>query len=404
MKFYILFLPVAFSCANPNISKLSYQQLHEEAIVVDTHNDILTTAFEKNVRIDSTLKGITHTDIVRLEKGGVDVQIFSVWSDGSQKNPYLYANRQIDTLYAWINRNPDKMVLVKTPEELQQTVSENKLAAMIGLEGGHMIEDNLENLNKLYERGVRYMTLTWNNSTSWATSAMDEAHLNPPEGRAFGDSAVRKGLTYFGKQVVNRMNELGVMVDVSHVGEQTFRDVMATVTKPVIASHSSVYTFAPVFRNLKDEQIRAIGKNGGVIHVNFYSGFLDSNFFRLQTAFLEKHKQERDSLLNSGRADWITNVLLFEKYADEVQEMRPTLEHMVNHIDYIVKLAGVNHVGLGADYDGADSFPKQLDDVTTYPLITKELLKRGYSQSDIKKILGENFLRVFKANQQNSKL
>ena len=242
------------------------------------------------------------------------------------------------------------------------------------------------------------MTLTWNNSTSWASSAQDETDTSssPSSGKKL---LQHKGLNDFGKQLVRRMNQLGMMVDISHVGEQTFWDVMAIVTKPVIASHSSVYAFAPVFRNLKDEQIKAIGRNGGVIQVNFYSGFLDSNFFRLESAFFKKHKQERDSLLQSGRVQWITNVLLFEKYPGEVQDMRPALSHLVDHIDHIVKLIGVDHVGLGADYDGANSFPKQLDDVSTYPLITKELLNRGYSKSDIKKILGENFIRVFKANQ-----
>ena len=266
-------------------SAQSYKKLHFKSIVADTHNDLLTTAIDKGLIIDQDLSGKTHSDLDRFKKGGVDVQLFSVWCDGLKQNPYAWANRQMDTLDAVARRNPDKIKIVGNTVELLQTVKEKKLAAMFGVEGGHMIENNLDNLNNFYNRGVRYMTLTWNNSTDWATSALDEASPNPSSGGALKDPARKKGLTDFGKDVVKKMNELGMLVDLSHVGEQTFRDAMATTTKPVLVSHSCVYNLCPHRRNLKDDQIKAIAKNGGVIHLNFYSGFLDSTFETRSDAF-----------------------------------------------------------------------------------------------------------------------
>jgi membrane dipeptidase len=242
------------------------------------------------------------------------------------------------------------------------------------------------------------MTLTWNNSTDWATSAKDEALPNPPEGRAYGDSAFRKGLTDFGKQVVKHMNELGMMVDLSHVGEQTFWDAIHTTTKPVLVSHSCVYALCPVFRNLKDDQIKAVGKNGGVIQVNFYSGFLDSTFDRKIKSIYAARKSQRDSL---QQLHWSSDAIddwLAATYKDEMDAIRPPLSLLMDHIDYIVKLIGVDHVGLGSDFDGISSAPQGLDGVQDFPLITKALLQRGYAKKDIDKILGGNFIRVFQAN------
>src|SRR5437764_2253527 len=189
-----------------------YKKIHFNAILVDTHNDIISTCIENGYSFDQNLKGKTYSDLQRMKEAGVDGQIFSIWCDGEQKNPFAFANREIDTLYAWCNRNPKKMMIVKTPEELRQAVKQHKLACMMGVEGGHMIESDLSKLDSLSKRGVCYMTLTWNNSTPWATSAMEETH----------DSLLhqRKGMNNFGKQVVKRMNELGMMVDLSHVGEQ----------------------------------------------------------------------------------------------------------------------------------------------------------------------------------------
>lgn len=369
----------------------SYRKLHFRSTVVDTHNDILTTALSKGLSFDNDLKGKTHSDLARFEAGGIDVQIFSIWCDGTYGpgKAFALANRQIDTLYATVNRNPGKIAITTTPAQMKANLRAGKISAMIGVEGGHMIEENLSYLDSLYRRGTRYMTLTWNNSTSWATSAMTETTKK--------DSLAQKGLTAFGKEVVKRMNELGMIVDVSHVGEQTFWDAINTTTKPVIASHSCAHAICPVFRNLNDEQIKAVGKNGGVIHLNFFSGFVDSSFMRRNREFVQKRKAEYDSVLKTVTDPYFAEEFIFNKYAAEAKALRPPLSMLMDHLDYIVKLIGVNHVGLGSDFDGVSSTPQQLDDVTAFPLITEELIKRGYKKKDIKKILGENFIRVWKA-------
>ena len=272
---------------------------------------------------------------------------------------------------------------------------------MMGVEGGHMIEDKIENLDNLYIRGARYMTLTWNNSTSWATSAADEtaSPKPPPVEGAYADSVRRKGLTDFGKKIVERMNELGMIVDVSHVGEQTFWDVIKTTTKPIIASHSCVWNLCPHRRNLKDDQIKAIAKNGGVIHLNFYPGFIDSNYAKKAADFVKRHQVEIDSLIKINVQPNYAQMMIAEKYASEGESYRPSISMLLDHLDYIVKMVGVDYVGLGSDFDGIEVPPKELNGVQDFPLITKALLERGYKKKEIKKILGGNFIRVFKANQ-----
>jgi membrane dipeptidase len=388
-----LFAAVFAAALTPGLALgQAYVKLHEKAIVVDTHNDVLTTATLEGMDFETDLTGKTHSDLARWKKGGVDVQVFSIFCDDRYGvgSAFHMANREIDSLYAITARNQEKMEIVTDPAGLERAVKHHKLAAMMGVEGGHMIEDNMDYLDSLFKRGVRYMTLTWNNSTSWATSAMEES--------SHAWTVTPYGLTDKGKAIVRRMNELGMLVDLSHVGEQTFWDAIHTTTKPVICSHSSVWALCPVFRNLKDDQIKAIGENGGVIQVNFYSGFLDSNYRRNFSAFAERHKVELDSLNALHTPGYAVQAYLSKKYPDEVQSMRAPLSLLIDHIDYIVKLIGVDHVGLGSDFDGIESPPQQLDDVTTYPLITRELLKRGYKPADIEKILGGNFIRVFKAN------
>lgn len=385
-KLLFLLLPLSVQAQN-------YQKIHDKAIVVDSHNDILTACMEKKVSMDADLKGRTHSDLNRFKQGGVDVQIFSVWCDGNKENPFAWANREMDTLDAVISRNPDKIALVRNSKELKQAIKDKKLAAMFGVEGGHMIEGKLENLDKLFARGTRYLTLTWNNSPGWATSAMLEVSKKDSLANA------QKGLTDFGKQIIRRMNELGMMVDLSHVGEQTFWDAIQTTTKPVMVSHSNAYTLCPSFRNLKDEQIVAVGKNGGVIDLNFYSGFVDSSSKRKEALFIVTHAAELDSLVKAGIQKEYAITMLADKYAEEAQAARAPLNMLLDHLDYIVKLAGVDHVGLGSDFDGINSAPQQLDDVTTYPVITKALLERGYSKKEITKIMGGNILRVLKANE-----
>ena len=379
----------------------SYQKIHRKAIVVDTHNDMLMKAADKGIVFDQDLTGKTHTDLVRWKKGGLDVQMFSVYCDGDAKNPYAYANREMDSLDALALRNPDKIIKVANYAELLQAVKQNKIAAMFGVEGGHMIEDDLNKLETLYKRGARYLTLTHNIAPSWATSAVDEtAALNPSEGGTLNDSSRRKGLNDFGKQVVHRMNELGMMIDVSHAGDQTFWDVIKITTKPIIASHSSVYSLVPHRRNLKDDQIKAIAKNGGVIQINFNPGFIDSSFDKKEIAFFKTHAVENDSLMKTGMADYYAQDYLYHKYAAEANSIRPPLSMVIDHIEYIIRLVGVEYVGLGSDFDGISLTPQQLDDVTTYPVITKALVEKGYSKKDINKILGGNLLRVLKANEE----
>lgn len=374
----------------------SYQNIHNKAIFVDTHNDFLTQTMEKNFVFDTNLKGKTHSDLTRMKECGVDVQFFSVWSDGNQSNPYNYANRQIDSLDAVIQRNPNKIVKVSNSKELLKTVKQNKIAALVGLEGGHQFEDDLNKLEALYNRGARYITLTWNNSTDWATSAADETNSEGSK-----NSEEKKGLTAFGKQVVQKMNSLGMLVDISHVGEQTFYDVIATTTKPVIASHSSVYTLCPHKRNLKDDQIKAIAKNGGVVQINFNSGFIDPSVEPRETAFREKHKTEIDSLVKKGMFQYFAEESMYRKYPDESEALRAPFDFVIQHIEYVIHLAGVDYVGIGSGFDGIYQPPKQLDDVTDYHLITKALVEKGYNKKDINKILGGNLLRVLKANEKN---
>ncbi len=377
-----------------------YKKLHFNSIVVDTHNDILMKAADRGIVFDQDLSGKTHSDLARWKKGGLDVQLFSVYCDGDLKNPFAFANREMDSLDAVAARNPDKIVKVYGYAELISAVKQHKIAAMFGVEGGHMIEDDLDKLDSLYARGTRYLTLTHNIAPSWATSAADEtASLNPSKGGTLKDSAKRKGLTDLGKQVVQRMNQLGMIIDVSHAGEQTFWDVISLSTKPIIASHSSVYSLVPHRRNLKDDQVKAIAKNGGVIQINFNPGFIDSSFDKKEIAFFKNHAAENDSLMKSGMGEFYVMSYLYNKYAGEANAIRPPLSMIIDHIDYIVKLAGVDYVGLGSDFDGINLTPQQLDDVTSYPLITKALIERGYSRKDIRKILGENFLRVLKANE-----
>jgi membrane dipeptidase len=368
------------------------QSIHFKSVVVDTHNDAVTACIEKKVSLDQDLRGINHSDLKRFKEGGLDYQLFSIWCDGDKKNPYAWAMREMDTLDAVAARNPDKMVVAKNWAQIQKALKEGKLVAQYGVEGGHMIEDDINRLDTFYKRGVRYMTLTWNNSPSWASSHADEkdAKYTGP-----------RGLTPFGKQIIQRMNKLGIIVDISHVGEATFWDAIKTTTKPVIASHSNAYSICPVTRNLKDDQIKAVGKNGGVIHLNFFSAFVDSTFQAKNMAFRRKHKAELDALLATGIQPEYAQSTLAEKYKEESDANKPDIEALMKHLDHIVKLIGVDHVGLGSDFDGIDSAPKQLKTVVDYPEFTKALIKRGYNDTDIAKILGGNFLRVYRMNNPN---
>jgi membrane dipeptidase len=345
----------------------------------------------RGLNLDNNLTDKAHSDFKRFKQGGVDVQVFSVFCNETfgKDTAFKFANIEIDSLSAIAKRHPDRLQLIKTPSELLRVVKKGKMAGLIGVEGGHMIEDNMEYLDHLFNRGARYLTLTWNNSTTWATSAKDETENRIKQ---------KRGLSDFGKSIVKHMNELGMMIDVSHVGDKTLEDVLEITTKPVLASHSSVYAISPQFRNLKDVQIKAIAKNGGVIHVNFAAGFLDSSFAKFVPAYFQKHKKEVDSLVSLRWSSPAIGLHMKRKYPQEINQALPPLSALLDHIDYIVNLVGVDYVGLGSDFDGIPYSPLGLEDVSKYPKITEGLLKRGYTKTDIQKILGGNFIRVFTTN------
>lgn len=392
--FFSLSLSLIFSVG---LMAQSYQKIHDEAIVADSHNDIISVCVEKGYLFDTDLKGKTHSDLKRMKQGGLDIQVFSIFCDGKQKDPFKFANQEIDSLYAWANRNPNDMMLVTNAAELDQAISARKLASMLGVEGGHMIENDLKKLDHLFNRGVRYMTLTWNNNNDWATSAEYESGSQRVKGK-IDTTSQKKGLSDFGRAVVKRMNELGMMVDLSHVGDQTFWDVMEITTKPVLVSHSNAYSLCPVFRNLKDDQIKAVAKNGGLIGLNFYAAFLDSTVQGKIADLNKRRRAERESLKKKGLSNAEISKQIQKKYAKELNSLKAPLSLLFDHMEHIIKVGGIDHVGLGGDFDGISVAVNGLEDVTKYPVITKELVKRGYSKEDIFKILGGNFVRVFKAN------
>ena len=384
---------LVFVCLLYFILKLGAQDNQIKSLFfVDTHNDVLSKQIITGA--DLTVKQPDlNFDLIKAAEGKLRVQVFSIWCDEiyGKGKAFAVANREIDSLIALVNRNPEKIAYVTNSRQLKKAIKQQKFAAMIGVEGGHMIEERMDYLDSLINRGMKYFTLTWNNSTTWATSARDEETKR--------DSLPHVGLTAMGNSIVTKLNAAGVMIDVSHLGEQSFGDVIKLSTKPIIASHSCAWALSPHRRNLKDSQLSAIAKNGGVVFVNFYSEFLDSSFAKKRDAFVQRHKTELDSLTNINGDIFQSTIKLFANYPAETELLRPPLSMLVKHIDYIVRLIGVNHVGLGADYDGAESFPLQMDDVSRYPLLIAELRKFGYSNRDIKKIAHGNFMRVLRANE-----
>lgn len=375
-----------------NLQIIDFQTLHDKAKVVDSHNDILFLSLANDLEMDKDLRGKAASDLKRWKKGMVDVQVFAVWCDDSVKKPFELALKQIDLLDKIIDRNPHQIKLAHSSDGLEKIISENKLAAMLGIEGGHMIENDLEKLSYFYDRGARYMTLTWNNSTKWASSAYDER---------YNTKLAHKGLTEFGERVIKRMNELGMMVDVSHAGEQTFWDALKISNKPIIASHSCAAAICPTQRNLSDEQIIAIAESQGVIQVNFYSEFLDPGYLDKKALFLAKHQEEKEELISKGMVHYWADDFLFKKYFEEINEIRAPFSLLIDHIEYIINLVGVDYVGLGSDFDGMIAPPLELDDVSDFPKITQALAEKGYNEEAIIKILGANFLRVLRANEKN---
>ena len=372
-------------------------RIHREAIVIDTHNDVTSAIIDEafdlgmnGIGADGKLK--THTDLKRMKAGGLDAQFFAVYVGRE------YVNRRaeegggsarraldmIDIVYEQVRRHPDVLEMAFTADNIRQIARKGKIASLMGIEGGHAIEDSLGALRMFYRLGIRYMTLTHTNTNNWADAEGDAS--NP---------RIRKhnGLTDFGRQVVREMNRLGMMVDISHVADKTFFDVIETSRAPVIASHSSARALAPHTRNVTDEILRGVARNGGVVMVNFYDGFIDpkkADVTLRARAFSEEltEKYPNDAArVREETRKW--------RVANAVQGKTP-LKTLIDHFDHIIKTAGINHVGLGADLDGIplDGTPEELDDVSKLPVITYELLKRGYSETDVKKVLGENLLRV----------
>lgn len=362
---------------------------HHQSFVADTHNDVLLRVMQGEDISQITSSG--HSDIPRMLEGGIDAQVFSIWVNPTEYGRNNSYNRAIEMIEALENIQatiPNQFEIAKSYDDLLRIEKAGKLAGIIGVEGGHAIENVMINLIRLYRRGMRYLTLTWNNSTRWATSALDETK---------NEDIPFRGLTDFGRKIVKKCNELGIMIDVSHLGEQAFWDVIETTTQPIIASHSCVYSLCPHFRNLKDDQLKAIKDNGGVVFVNFYPGYLDSTFKDKADAIEEAHQRELDSLkaLYDEESDdyWYGSMAIL---GEELAKAAPTVDAVIDHIDYIAKLIGVDHVGLGSDFDGVSVLPKGLEDCTKMPVITRKLLHRGYSKEDVRKILGENFRRIFK--------
>jgi len=362
-------------------------KLHSDAIVIDMHNDVVQRMMQGEDIARATTHG--HSDIPRFIAGGVDAEFFSIWvpPQNSQHSYYKQANAQIDTIESFVRKNSKSVGIAKTVQDAEQLISRGKFVIMLGLEGGHPTENDTNKLKHFFKRGVKYMTLTWNNSTTWATSASDE------EGKL--KNSTKKGLSSFGMQVVNMMNRIGMIVDVSHVGETTFWDVMKVTTKPVIASHSSVWSLCKNRRNLKDDQIRAIARNGGVVCINFAPQFLDSTFSEKEKRMLDRQKSQLDSLkLRYANDDHVKDSIISEFLKKKYESIRPPLSVLIDHFDYVAKLVGTDHVGIGSDFDGIGLTPRGMDDVSFLPALTGELVKRGYSDNDIKKILGGNILRV----------
>lgn len=353
---------------------------HQDLLVVDGHNDALITSVMEGLNIGERIAS-GHTDIPRLKEGGVDVQVFAVWSDASKD--FRYANEQIDSLMVLLNGYPHHMELAVNSKQMREIASRGKIAAVIGVEGGHMIEDRIDYLDSLHRRGMTYLTLTWNNSVSWATSASDETRVIDP--------IEQKGLSDLGRKIIRHMNDIGVIPDLSHVGRQTFFDVMEVTSKPVLVTHSNAAALMAHPRNLDDDQLEAVKQNGGVIGVNFYSGFLDPDFEQKVHDAYCKHVGEDAERLS-------TDEKFYSMPAEGREEVRPPLSILLDHIDYLVNKAGVNHVAIGSDFDGVGSTPQELDDVSDFPVLTKALLDRGYSQEDVRKIMGENLMRVYEAN------
>lgn len=378
--------PLAVVADLPRDEKLwkKAQEIQRSAIVIDTHNDVTTPMTNDDYDLSGAPPEPYRTSIERMKQGGLSAEFFSLYI-----KPWYVAHGgaarrtldMIDSVYRAVERHPNDLAFATSVADILRAKKQKKIAALMGIEGGHAIENSLPTLREFYRLGVRYMTLTWNNTNDWADAGRGEKRHN--------------GLSDFGKDVVREMNRLGMLVDVSHVSDQTMSDALDVSNAPIFASHSSARALTNQPRNIPDELLRRIAEKGGVIQVNFYAAFIDANAI---TANAERSKllQAQSDALNLKYKDDPERLSEEGDKLDAAHPLPPTpLSALMDHIDHVAKVAGIDHVGLGADFDGAVDMPEGARDVSMLPNITYELLKRGYSEKDIRKILGENFLRVF---------
>lgn len=362
--------------------------IHRRAIAIDMHADTTQRLLDEKVDLTERLSD-GHFDSVRARDGGLDAQFFSIWVE-----PQLFgsggpsamkrADDQIAVVHALAEKHPDVWQFAVSAGDIRRIAAEGKLAALAGIEGGYPIDDRIENVERYYHLGVRYMSLAWTESLSWAGSSGD-------------DIGKTRGLNDLGRAIVREMNRLGMMVDVSHVSDKTFWDVIATSSKPVIATHSACRALVDEPRNLTDDMIVALAKTGGVVNVIFYPAFTEPGWNEkkkqvdVQIAPLVQRASEAE------KGDVAHKKLARDRVRSEeyLRRLPPaSVARMVDHIDHIVKLVGVDHVGIGSDFDGIQATLADLSSVADLPNLTRELLRRGYSESDVDKILGGNMLRV----------
>jgi membrane dipeptidase len=358
------------------------RRIQSEVIGIDTHIDTAQRILIGGVDISKRLRD-GQADLPRLREGGMHAPFFSLWV------PVYYHGAEAirrtldlrDAMQAVFDAHPDRIELATTASDVERIVGAHKIAAVLALEGGHQIDDDLGVLRMYHRLGIRAMTLTHFLNNNWADSATDKPRHN--------------GLTAFGKQIVSEMNRIGMMVDVSHISDKTFYDTLKVTTKPVIASHSSCRALTQMPRNMTDDMLRALAKNGGVVGINFYPGFISEKAAQAS----RQHISTQSSAKPVQNARALDEFAAKEHFADVTAaktQRGATLEDAIAHIDHAVKVAGIDHVGIGSDWDGIDKVPVGLEDVSKMPAVTAGLLKRGYSEEDIKKIMGGNFLRVMR--------
>src|SRR5689334_5481714 len=380
----------------------SPKAIHESAIIVDTHADTPQRFLDENFDLgQNTPVTEGHIDLDKIKQGNLGAEFFSIWVEPEFKGHYAQrAMDLIDSVYQQAARHPAKMTMAFSTDDIARAHDQHKFAALMGIEGGHAIENDIRLLRDFYRMGVRYMTLTWSNTNEWADSSGDIQDPNVKH---------HNGMTDFGKDVVREMNRLGMIVDISHVSDATFYQALLVSQAPVIASHSSSRELTNQPRNMTDDMLRAMTNNGGVVMVNFYSAFIDENY-RKASSNPEKLKQ-RDAEVEAykkAHAHPDGSPVTYDEYAPiekkwAAQFPRPPLKSLIDHIDHIARVAGIDHVGLGSDFDGVTSLPEGIDSAADLPKITQALLDRGYTREQILKILGGNFLRVMREVEATAK-